>query len=220
MVALFVLGTIVLFLLADLVVIFVRRRQMAGMPAMAAPAVSITAHEVPGGVFVHPSHLWITIDPRGRVKIGLDELAQKLLGPLEAVRFPAAGRRVVRGETLFSVHVGDVEIPIPSPITGVLESTQVPADGSVLATDPESWICAIKPERLAEEIRPLRIAEDAARWMGAEFGRLREMVQSLRLSPAAVGLLPDGGELADGLLRVLPASERDIVIREFIIKEA
>jgi glycine cleavage system H lipoate-binding protein len=218
MVALFVLATIVLFLTADLVIVLIRKRKesLSQAPAI-EPASILVPHRVPAGMFLHPSHLWLTIDPRGRVRIGLDELAQRLLGPIEVVRFPSVGRRVSKGETLFSIQLGDTELPISSPVSGVLEATQVPP-GTDAGTDPDRWLCAVQPDDLSSDMRPLRIAGDAAGWLAAEFARLREMLHGLRLAPVAT--LPDGGEPAHGLVRVLQGKDRDDVLHEFLIHEA
>lgn len=220
MVALFVLATIAVFLIADLIVVQARKRHAAAVVAPAAPPVqALKPHQVPAGVFLSPSHLWLTIDPSGRVKLGLDELAQRLLGPLEAVRFPSVGRRIARGETLFSIQIGDTELPIASPVTGVLNATQVPNGGIVSdRTDPDAWIVTVEPERMGEEIRPLRLAEEAAAWLSNEFARLTEMLHGLHLRPAAT--LPDGGEPAAGLLRILRADDRDAVLRGFLLRDS
>lgn len=218
MVALFVLATIVLFLAVDGLVILARRRKASAL----APAIDLAAriagpHRMPPGMFLHPSHLWLTVDPQGRVRVGLDELAQRLLGPIQGVRFQSPGQRIARGDTLFSVQIGDAEIPITSPVSGILEMTQIPANGAT-GSDPESWLCSLQPERLGEEIRPLRIAEDAASWLTSEFARLRETLHGLRLSPA-MATLPDGGEPADGLLRFLDGPGRDTVVHSFFVRE-
>lgn len=168
MVALFVLATIVLFLAIDGIIILARRRKAAAlMPAASLAARIAGPHRMPSGMFLHPSHLWLTIDPQGRVRVGLDELAQRLLGPIQGVRFQAAGQRVARGDTLFSIQLGETEIPITSPVSGTIEKTQIPANGRT-GTDPESWLCSLQPEKLGEEIRPLRLAEDAASWLSAD----------------------------------------------------
>jgi glycine cleavage system H lipoate-binding protein len=217
MVALFVLATIILFLVVDLIIVLARRHREITATAPARDAVSnLVPHRVPAGVFLHPSHLWLTIDPRGRVRIGLDELAQKLVGRLEVVRFKQTGQRVNRGDTLFSVQLGDMELPIASPVSGIVEATQVPP-GNLTGTDPELWLCSVQPDDLSAEIRPLRIAGEAASWLQSEFARLRETIHGLRL--AAVPTLPDGGEPTDGLLRVLQGKDRDVVLQEFLIHE-
>jgi glycine cleavage system H lipoate-binding protein len=206
-------------LAVDAIVILARRRTAGA----SAPAVDLAArlagpHRMPAGMFLHPSHIWLTVDPQGRVRVGLDELAQRLIGPIEGVRFQAAGQRIARGDTLLSIQVGEIEVPIASPVSGILEKTQIPSNGRT-GTDPESWLCTLQPEKLGEEIRPLRLAEEAASWLAGEFARLRETLHGLRLSPA-MATLPDGGEPADGLLRFLDAPGRDAVVRSFFIREA
>jgi glycine cleavage system H lipoate-binding protein len=220
MVALFVLATIALFLIADLIVIQLRKKNASSVPVpVAAQAPALRPHQVPAGVFLSPSHLWLTIEPSGRVKVGLDELAQRLLGPLDVVRFPSVGRRIARGDTLFSVQMGETELPIASPVSGVLHATQVPNGGMVSeGTDPDAWFVSVEPERMGEEIRPLRLAEEAASWLATEFARLRETLHGLHLRPAAT--LPDGGEPAAGLLRVLDARDRDAVLRGFLLRDS
>jgi glycine cleavage system H lipoate-binding protein len=174
---------------------------------------------VPSGVFFSPSHLWLTIEPSGRVKVGLDELAQRVLGPLEAVRFPSIGRRVSRGETLFSLQIGDTEVPIAAPVSGTLRATQVPNGGLASGrTDPDDWFVTIEPEKMGEEIRSLRLAEEAATWLSSEFKRLTETLHGLHLRPAAT--LPDGGEPAEGLLWVLEARDRDVVLKGFLHRDS
>ncbi len=218
MVALFVLGTIVLFLAVDGVLILARRRRASALSPAADLAARIAGpHRMPAGMFLHPSHLWLTIDPQGRVKVGLDELAQRLIGPIDGVRFQSDGQRIARGDTLLSIQVGDTEVPIASPVSGVLEKTQIPANGRT-GTDPDAWLCSLQPEKLGEEIRPLRLAEDAASWLAGEFVRLREALHGLRLSPA-MATLPDGGEPADGLLRFLDAPGRNALIHSFFVRE-
>jgi glycine cleavage system H lipoate-binding protein len=213
MVALFVLGTIVLFLAADAVVLVLQRRKARALePAAEAPVTLPSPRPMPGGMFVHPSHVWLTVDPQGLVRVGLDELAQRLLGRVESVRFPAQGMRIEAGQTLFTVQLGSATVPIPAPVTGTIEASQIPQDGS--GPRPEAWMVAIRPERLGEEIRPLRVAEEAGRWLAREFGRLSEVLHGLRLAPAAA-TMPDGGEPVDGLLKVLDEGGRQVVVHEF-----
>ncbi len=209
MVALFVIATILLFVIADAVVAYMKRKE--------APAtqVAFAPQGMPSGLFVHPNHVWLTVEPAGNVRVGLDALARKLVGAIDSVRFAEAGKAIKRGETLFWVKGGDVEVPFASPVSGVVQTTQVPAAGA-MGNDPSAWFATVKPERLGFEIRSLRVAEDAASWLRAEFQRLGESLHGLRLQTA--GALPDGGEPADGLLRVLDAAGREVLLRGFLAR--
>ncbi|MDI7266827.1 MAG: hypothetical protein QME96_02385 [Myxococcota bacterium] len=218
MVALFVIGMFLLFVAADALVMHRRRsRESAAVCTAGGPASAVFGSRgMPSGMFLHPSHTWLTVDPSGVVKIGLDELSLRLLGPLGpgSVVLPEPGSRVAAGETMLKVRFADIEIPIPSPVTGTIESTQESfrtrhSEGVV----PDAWCCSLRPDRLARDLKPLRIAEDARAWLVAEFARLHGMLPSLR--PAAA-TLPDGGEPAAGLLRLLDAAGRETVLREFL----
>lgn len=216
MVALFVVGTIILFLAVDGLLILARRRREAAAPGAASvPIPLIEPSRMPAGMYLHPSHLWATIDPEGNVRLGFDELAHKLIGPIETARFLAKGMQVRKGETLFSVQIGNIEIPFAAPVSGTVCETRVP-EGAASA-QPDAWLCTIAPNRLAEDIRPFRIAEEARAWLSQEFQRLRESIHALQLRPAMAGSLPDGGEPVDGLLRVLDAEGRDQLVRGFLV---
>jgi glycine cleavage system H lipoate-binding protein len=218
MVALFVIGTIILFLALDGVVILARRRREAAVPKAAdIPLAVPDPRRMPAGMYLHPSHLWATVDPEGRVRLGFDELAQKLIGRIETARFLAKGMHVEKGETLFSVQVGSIEIPFASPVSGTVRETRVP-DGEAGAR-PDAWLCTVEPDRLAEDIRPFRLAEEAGAWLGMEFQRLRESIHALRLRPAMAGALPDGGEPVEGLLKVLDSEGRDHLVRDFLVQK-
>jgi glycine cleavage system H lipoate-binding protein len=218
MVALFVIGTIILFLALDGIVILARRRREAAAPmAAAAPLPLSDPRRMPAGMYLHPTHLWATVDPEGHVRLGFDELAQKLIGPIETARFLAKGTHVERGETLFSIQVGNIEVPFAAPVSGTVCETRVP-DCDATAR-PDAWLCSITPDHLAEDIRPFRLAEEAGAWLAQEFRRLRESIHALRLRPAMAGSLPDGGEPVDGLLKVLDPEGRDHLVRDFLVRK-
>jgi glycine cleavage system H lipoate-binding protein len=212
MVALFVIATILLFVVADAVVAYMKRKEA---PAT-EPQRAFASQGMPSGLFVHPNHVWLSVEPSGDVHVGLDELARKLVGAIDSVRFADTGKAIKRGETLFWVKAGDMEVPFASPVSGMVQSTQLPGSG-VRGNEAAAWFAAVKPERLGFEIRSLRVAEDAAAWLRAEFRRLSETLQGLRLQTA--GALPDGGEPADGLLRVLDAASREELLRGFLARK-
>ena len=211
MVALFVIATILLFVVADALVAYARKKEAPA--AEARPAFS--PQGMPAGLFLHPNHVWVGVQSDGQARVGLDELARKLVGAVDSIRFADSGKRVARGETLFWVKAGNVEVPFSSPLSGIVKATQIP-DAAAKGTDAAAWLVSVEPERLGFEIRTLRVAEDAAAWLQGEFKRLGETLFDLRLATA--GVLPDGGEPADGLLRVLEGEARDTLIRGFLTR--
>jgi CheY-like chemotaxis protein len=130
---------------------------------------------VPAGIFVSPEHAWARIEMNGIVRIGLDDLMRKVFGEIDLVELPETGKKIARGEKLFSVSYGDFRLKIPSPFSG-----KVAAVNSEHAEHPDwlaikpfelSWMCGIEPSDLAGELPGLRIGQDAIDWYRKELDR-------------------------------------------------
>jgi CheY-like chemotaxis protein/glycine cleavage system H lipoate-binding protein len=137
---------------------------------------------VPAGAFVSPQHAWARIELNGAVRLGLDDLIRKIFAKIEGVELPEPGKKIEKGETLFSLSYGDYTLDIPSPISG-----QVISVNSEHADHPEwlaikpfelSWMCRIEPSNLAEELPGLRIGHDAVDWYQAELDRYSELAKN------------------------------------------
>jgi len=137
---------------------------------------------VPAGAFVSPQHAWAKIELNGTVRIGLDDLIRKVFGKIDRVELPEMGKKIEKGETLFSVAYGDYLLKIPSPLSGNITSIN-----SEHADHPEwlaikpfelSWMCGIEPSDLAGELPGLRIGPDAVSWYQQELDRYSELSRS------------------------------------------
>jgi len=212
MIVLLVLLTLVVFVAADAVVTYLRERGRGP----AAEGKSVPApEELPGGMFLHPTHTWITIEPGGMVKIGLDEIARKIIGPVNGLRFAENGWRVRKGETLLWLEVGGEELPIPSPVGGTVKETRA-VHATASGNDPDAWLVALEPDHLAADLQPMRLAEEATSWLLEEMRRLRLALEGLHF--AANGTLLDGGEPTPGILGALGKSQREQLFHLFLAR--
>jgi CheY-like chemotaxis protein len=134
---------------------------------------------VPAGAFISPHHAWARIELNGAVRVGLDDLIRKIFRDIDAVVLPHSGRKVARGDTLFSLRYGDFSFDVPSPISG-----QVITINSEHAEHPEwlavkpfelSWICRLEPTNLAAELPDLKIGHDAVDWYQRELDRYSQL---------------------------------------------
>ncbi len=186
MVAIFVVLTIVAFLLLDYIVQRYQARRSeshsssvkSGNPA--APPLSTGPISVPPSLFFHYGHTWIKFSSPTKARVGLDDLAQRILGRIEGLRFPKIGERIQQGAPLFMVRVGSHRIFLPAPSDGVV--TQVNMD---LLIHPESlhaspfdagWVCEIRPENISRNIRELLSSEEAVRWEVRELNKLQQFL--------------------------------------------
>ena len=49
---------------------------------------------VPNSLYLHQGHTWAALETCGRVRIGLDDFSQKVLGPADEMRLPSPGREI------------------------------------------------------------------------------------------------------------------------------
>ncbi len=131
---------------------------------------------VPAGLFIAPNHTWVSIQPNGDVRIGLDDFALKLLASaVDDVELPLPNDQVGKTAPLFSLYRGTQSIEIHSPIDGQVTAVNdaLHRDPELLSADPyaRGWICTLKAKNLAQELRELRLGEDAVHWYADEVER-------------------------------------------------
>lgn len=136
---------------------------------------------VPAGAFVSPQHAWARIELNGAVRIGLDDLIRKVFTNIDRVALPAPGKKIGKGETLFSVGYGDYSLDIPSPLSGTVISVnpEQAEHPEWLAIKPFelSWMCRLEPSDLAKELPEMRIGPDAVVWYQQELDRYSELAK-------------------------------------------
>ena len=175
-------------------------RRQARLESQRAPTIKVVAwsladvnvsneFSVVGGAFVAPEHTWVRIESDGQVRIGLDDLVRKALGPIAQVELPRRGAQLRRGEPLVTLKRGADVVRLVAPLSG-----QVLQVNGILAEEPahlcqspynRGWICMLQPTALAEELKTLRIGQPVVPWYQEEVVRLRTLD-----GPAGKGLLP------------------------------
>jgi len=149
------------------------------------------------GLLYAPGHTWIDLASAGAARVGLDDLAQRLLGSITALALPRPGTVLRRGEPAIEVVAGRRRAWLPSPVDGTVAAvnTRLAAHPARVNHDPYvgGWLLAVR--NAVTEGSGLKGQSPARDWFGAEAVRLTHLVEhELGLTAA------DGGEL------VLPAS--------------
>jgi CheY-like chemotaxis protein len=153
---------------------------------------------IPAGVFVSPSHSWVSLAPNGMVRVGIDDFTHKILGRIDSVELPGTGRIVTRGAPLFSIQQGDLSLSVPSPVNG-----RVSGVNSELLDNPKliklkpydlGWLCRIEPTKLADDLKEMKVGEDAVSWYRKEIERYTEMKRKIAQEKEEAEAEPDAGE--------------------------
>jgi glycine cleavage system H protein len=164
------------------------------------------------GTYYSPGHAWI----RARadlVRLGLDDLAGRVLRKVEGVAFPEVGTYVREGDALLTVNTGRRGLLIPSPVEGTVTrvNRRLEEEPKPIVEDPyrRGWLVEVQPANMA--FRKLRRDYDAEKWMREEAGRL-----SVALEHATGIVAADGGEFTVPAHLLISEEQRVALEREFL----
>jgi glycine cleavage system H protein len=226
MVALFVILTIVGFILMDSLVQWAEARHerplgrtLRPLGLFSMPAVETAS--IPAGLFLDEGHTWVRLEPSGRTVIGMDEFVRRAIGRISAVQLPDIGTFVRRGDPLCVLFQDGRHAVIRAPVDGVVEAvnTQLARYPETGRSDPyeEGWVCIVRPKNLAAHVRRLFVAEDAEAWLRAEIERFKEFLSLRPLSQTALGhVVPDGGRWTEGVLELVDEESWTEFARTFL----
>ena len=138
---------------------------------------------VPGGIYVAPGHVWVSVEMTGEGRVGLDDFFHKTVGVVDDIELPKKGRRVRRGETLFRVRHGERGIDFPAPLSGQISRVhhELVYNLDLFHRRPyeAGWICCIEPSDLTADLARLRIGADAVDWYRQEVDTFRRALGDL-----------------------------------------
>ena len=167
--------------------------------------LDIKGFKVPHGYYLHRGHTWVKVEEGATVRIGLDDFALRMLGPLDRIDAPLMGKEVEqdRGDILLSR--GSNEARVQAPVSGVVTEIN-PAlreRGNLANQNPytEGWVMRLHSNSLRQDLRKLMIGEQAREYLDLEIDRLYQIIEE-----EAGPLAADGGYLGDDIYGNLPTS--------------
>jgi glycine cleavage system H protein len=134
------------------------------------------------------NHSWARI--YDVVVVGVDDILQAALGPIEAVELPADGTRVRSGEPLFVLCHADRRIEVASPISGTVLAcnSAIRKNPALINENPfhDGWVVRLQSDVPSEERKSLLCGCQARKWFREEVDRLFETLGGSRRDDAAV----------------------------------
>lgn len=213
-------GIAVAFLL--LFVPFWRFVSAEAQPALAAARVRpvltdlVEWFRMARDVAFHPGHAWARAETPGLVAVGMDDFAQKLVGPVHAISLPTVGTRVAQGDRAWRLHVDGRAVDMVSPVDGIVSAVnhRVLESPETVGQDPygAGWQFKVQAPRFEANQKSLLSGTLARRWLEDATDALR-----LRLSPDLGLALQDGGLPVDGLAHAIDDGRWDEIAREFLL---
>ena len=202
-------GVLVLILLADLIIRYVKNYKKAGYKPLpeSDKVFSEAGIIVPKGVYFDKAHTWAFMEQDGIVKVGIDDFLQHVTGTITRVRMKKKGTLVQKGEQILSIMQNGKHLDIYAPVSGTITecNSLLETNTGLINASPynDGWIYRIEPSNWVRENQLLFYADKYRQYLGQEFTRLKDFLAAAlaahELTPGNV-VLQDGGEFRDGLL--------------------
>jgi glycine cleavage system H protein len=139
-----------------------------------------------------PGHLWLRPMRRQTVRLGVDDIAQRLLLDVGSIALPAVGTRVGRGEPIALIGCGHGQVVLRAPVPGTIAAanSRLVNAPALLHRDPyrRGWFVELEPQDVRFD--GFAFGGRARAWLANEERRLTEFFERA-LGVAAA----DGGEL-------------------------
>lgn len=170
---------------------------------------------VPTSAYLHKGHTWTTMENGGRLRIGLDDFSQKVLGPADAVQLPRIGEVCRQNGIGLSLARQGRQAGVLAPVDGIIEAVNPEArkHPEVIHQYPyeEGWLFVVAPTRLKPNLEKLLYGEKNLAWIHYESHRLLELLES-----TTGATLPDGGAMVNDVYGMFPGLGWDNLVRQFL----
>jgi len=166
--------------------------------------------------YYHRGHTWARIEYGGRVRLGLDDFAMRLLGPMDTLKLPALGTSVHQGKPGIGIARNDLKAEALCPMEGIVVATNPNLRQKGMANkDPygEGWLMIIEPTKLKMNLKNLIFGDESTAWMEDESSRLAALVTE----EADYKLAATGGRAVNDIYGQMPELGWDTLVKTFLL---
>ena len=171
--------------------------------------------QVPISNFLHRGHTWVALENAGRVRLGLDDFSQKVLGPATKINLPRIGQHIKVNEPFLALGRQREKAEVLAPLDGIIEAVnpKVRERPQVAHDDPygEGWLFIATPSNLKVDLEKMLFGQCNIAWIESEVNTLLRMLQT-----AAGVTLPSGGALMDDVYGNYPQLGWNRLVHEFL----
>jgi glycine cleavage system H lipoate-binding protein len=189
-------------------------------PARGGQRRDLLGYEVPNSLFYDRRHMWVRVEQGGRLRVGLDDFAQKLTGRIYAVKLPDPGTRVRRGDPCWRlVHaVGSTDLGAPADGTVVQTNELLQQQPSLINRDPygRGAVLLLEPDHLLDSLKGYFYGKQVERWYQSDVASLHQELIAGVNWPELGETIQDGGTHVEDLSSALSADRILRVIERFL----
>lgn len=186
-------------------------------PNLRQPVVDRTSgFDVARDYYYHHGHTWARVEYGGRVRVGIDDFALRLLGPQDEIETPRLGTTVGQSRPAAVLKRSGKEAATLSPVDGkVVAVNQAVANRATVANDTpygDGWLMVIQPSSLRDNLKNLFFDAEGLDWVDDEAKRLGTLLGQDSRYP----LVAAGGEAIKDIYGSVPEIGWDRLVQEFL----
>lgn len=172
--------------------------------------------DVARNYYYHHGHTWARVEYGGRVRVGLDDFALRLLGPQDEIEMPRLGSTVGQGRPAAVLKRSGKEAASLCPVDGQVVATNYDiGKRATTANDApyaEGWLMVIQPKTLRSNLKNLYFDTEGLAWTDNEASRLGGLLSGVTGYPT----MPTGGEALKDIYGAVPEIGWDRLVHEFM----
>jgi glycine cleavage system H lipoate-binding protein len=182
----------------------------------AAVCENVAGFDVAQNYYYLNGHTWARVEYGGRVRIGIDDFAQRIFGPQDKIELPALGKHIQQNSRHAVLRRGKKAAEARSPVEGTVVATNPKLNhhAEVANADPynEGWLMLIQPTRLRNNLKNLLFGTESLAWIDDEANQLSRMVSDT----TGYAMAAAGGEVTKDIYGSVPGLDWDELAGRFL----
>jgi glycine cleavage system H lipoate-binding protein len=177
--------------------------------------LDIDGFKIPQGFYLHRGHAWMKVEEGSEVRMGVDDFALRLLGPLDQIEAPLVGKTLKQDRPDVLMRRGVHKAKILSPVSGVVTAInpKLREQGNLSNQDPYSdgWVLRAHAENIRQDLKNLMIGRETEDFYTKEIDRLYSVIEE-ESGPLAA----DGGQLGRDIYGSIPRVGWERLVSRFL----
>jgi glycine cleavage system H lipoate-binding protein len=166
--------------------------------------------------YYHYGHAWARVEYGGRVRVGMDDFALRLLGRQDEIKIPRPGKQVEQNKPLVDISRDGNQARVLSPMDGVVVAVnhRILNQAAIANEAPydDGWLMVIQPSGLRKNLKNLFFGDESQAWIDDEAGRLTSLLRK----DTGYRMAATGGDAIEDIYGAVPEIGWDRLVAEFL----